>query len=361
MEFLWPELLKQSPYSSWNDEEAIFYFVPQHSTCFYHKCVFERKLSTDVCKEETAGYLNAIVDHIQTSKSHWNISGGSDHLFVFSWDQASEVLGWSSSIRRKISPAIHLTTLGAQKRYENFDPHKDIVIPPYANFTNARDLFSNENALDLNALYDGTLELFNTALDSPLEAISQLLSNLHQATDVWTKMKPRGMFAYFRGTILQDYRYSFGVRQYLKELGKLYPEKYFILEGHSSEYWQELGNATFSLCPSGWSSWSPRLFDSMIAGAVPVIFADGIALPFENFVDYRSFAVKILNDNVSNLDSLLSMISEDSIRVKQRVLSRVKHHFVWNIPPKQGDAFFMTIEELKRKRNHKALGLAEFY
>jgi hypothetical protein len=152
-------------------------------------------------------------------------------------DQASEVLGWVSTTRTKIAPTIHLTTLGSILPSPNFSPHKDIVIPSYADYSTVMTLFPGSGS--------------------------------------WMTAE-RDVYAYFRGTILKDDRYSWGVRQYLKDLGRTNPEKYAVHVGHSPEYWTEMGNVVFSLCPSGWSSWSPRLFDSMVTGAIPVIFADGI-------------------------------------------------------------------------------------
>jgi len=35
--------------------------------------------------------------------------------------------------------------------------------------------------------------------------------------------------------------------------------------GHNISYWEELADATFSLCPSGWSPWSPRFFDRFLS------------------------------------------------------------------------------------------------
>ncbi|KAJ3105842.1 hypothetical protein HDU97_007486 [Phlyctochytrium planicorne] len=349
MEYLWPELVKKSPFFTSNDQEATFYLVPQYSTCHYHKCVFEKSKSTDQCKEDTAAYLTE-------SKQHWNVSGGSDHLLIFTWDQASEVLGWNHPIRKRISSTIHLTTLGSQIPFENFNPHKDIVIPPFANFSRVLEI-QKQNAIEAKLIetFQGIMKDFNVT-----RILDELLAASYNAISNFGGLPTRGIFAYFRGTILPDFRYSFGVRQYLKELGNLYPDLYWVREGHSPDYWHELLNSTFSLCPSGWSSWSPRLFDSIVAGAIPVIFADNIALPFEYNVDYREFSVKLRNDDVSQLHSVLQSISPAEILRKRRAIDKIVPSFVWNIPPRPNDAFHMTILELHRKRKHKGIGYASF-
>jgi hypothetical protein len=151
------------------------------------------------------------------------------------------------------------------------------------------------------------------------------------------------------------------VRQYLKALGEKMPKKYHIHTEHSKKYWLEVGDSVFSLCPSGWSSWSPRLFDSIMTASIPVIFADGIQLPFEALVDYRSFAVKIANGKVDTIDNHLSGISAEEIAQKRKNMIEIRHRFIWNSPPRTGDAFYSTIELLSRKTSpHKAVGLDEF-
>ena len=40
-------------------------------------------------------------------------------------------------------------------------------------------------------------------------------------------------------------------------------------------------------------------------GCIPVIIADNIELPFEQFLDYRSFTVKIAEEDVARLKEIL--------------------------------------------------------
>jgi len=72
--------------------------------------------------------------------------------------------------------------------------------------------------------------------------------------------RERTTLATFRGTIHPEFLYSKGVRQSLLELSKEHPQLQVSI-GMSPYYWNELGQSQFSLCPSGWSCWSPRLFD----------------------------------------------------------------------------------------------------
>lgn len=52
-----------------------------------------------------------------------------------------------------------------------------------------------------------------------------------------------------------------------------------------------------SLCGihcAGFGIWTARLYNYLNAGVIPIIFSDGVILPFESFFNYKSFTMKIL-------------------------------------------------------------------
>ena len=59
-----------------------------------------------------------------------------------------------------------------------------------------------------------------------------------------------------------------------------------------------MGMGFYSLCPAGWACWSLRLFDAIDRLSVPVVMADDIIQPFEDFLPYASFTEHV---NVSRL------------------------------------------------------------
>lgn len=231
--------------------------------------------------------------------SKWNESGGgTNHLLLFAWDQASEILGWNHPTRLLVKSAIHLTTLGTVGVSPNFDPHKDIVIPPYANYSQVvlelypgvdevsrgvggggggglgssakwKD-YRSENVSPTTLFpswVHGRSDNFNSFDSDSLQSQQkkdegfevQEMTGSGNPYSHFSSINNRSMFAYFRGTFISNHNYSHGVRQFLQELGKTHADRYHIKEWHSSKYWEEMGDAVFSLCPSGWSPWSPRL------------------------------------------------------------------------------------------------------
>ena len=80
-----------------------------------------------------------------------------------------------------------------------------------------------------------------------------------------------------------------------------------VIDGHQEphEYVNSMQSTVFALCPEGFFPWSPRLYDALQLGAIPLILADNIVLPFERFIDWPSFTIKI---NVSNIENMIDLV-----------------------------------------------------
>ena len=70
-----------------------------------------------------------------------------------------------------------------------------------------------------------------------------------------------------------------------------------------------MGTFWYALCPAAWACWSSRLYHAIDRLTVPVIMADGAIQPFEDVLDWSSFAVqlettRLRSNNVSQLDWL---------------------------------------------------------
>ena len=52
----------------------------------------------------------------------------------------------------------------------------------------------------------------------------------------------------------------------------------------------------FALCPAGAACWSMRLYHALFADAIPVLLADPVIEPFERFLDWTTFTVKVMTD-----------------------------------------------------------------
>merc|ERR1712003_455814 len=59
------------------------------------------------------------------------------------------------------------------------------------------------------------------------------------------------------------------------------------------DYWEELQRSKYAMHIHGYQPFSPRLFEIIVAGAVPIIIAPGYVLPFEDILDWRQFSISV--------------------------------------------------------------------
>lgn len=85
--------------------------------------------------------------------------------------------------------------------------------------------------------------------------------------------------------------YSSGIRQQLK---KLYSNRTDVIinDKHNEFYIQELSRSRYALCPPGWAEWSPRIYDAIHVGSLPVLFETTWLLPFRDIIDYDKIILK---------------------------------------------------------------------
>ena len=106
-----------------------------------------------------------------------------------------------------------------------------------------------------------------------------------------------------------------------------------LVNGHISfaNYVESIRSSIYNLCPEGFSPWSPRLYESICFGAIPLIIAEIIVLPFERFIDWRSFSTKFHANNVRNMIDMILKIDhfEDYVAKKLKNASRYFHAFRW--------------------------------
>ena len=55
----------------------------------------------------------------------------------------------------------------------------------------------------------------------------------------------------------------------------------YVYANHEQEpnykflYFEDMATSTFCLCPPGWASWTPRLFEALMFACIPVVVTDG--------------------------------------------------------------------------------------
>ncbi|KAF3328054.1 glucuronosyltransferase [Carex littledalei] len=314
------ESILASPHRTLNGEEADFFYVP-----VFDQCIITRADDAPHLSNQERGfrrtfmaldYYKKAYDHIVEEYPYWNRSSGKDHIWFFSWDEGAcfapkeiwnsmMLVHWgNTNTKHKHSTTAYIPDnwdpIPSERRGDHpcFDPQKDLVLPAWK--------VPNPGAVWLK---------------------------------LWSRpRKERMTLFYFNGNLGPAYEngrpedtYSMGLRQKLADefgsspnkegkLGKQHTPNVIVTPLKSPKYYEEMASSLFCGVLPG-DGWSGRMEDSMLSGCIPVIIQDGIFLPYENVLNYESFAVKILEDDIPNLVSILQRYNETEV---EHMLSNVR-------------------------------------
>ncbi|KAJ4837513.1 hypothetical protein Tsubulata_037183 [Turnera subulata] len=322
------ESLLASPHRTLNGEEADFFFVPVLDSCIITRADDAPHLSMQehmgLRSSLTLEFYRLAYDHIVEQYPYWNRSSGRDHIWFFSWDEGAcyapkEI--WNSMMLvhwgNTNSKHNHSTTaywadnwdrISSDKRGKHrcFDPDKDLVLPAW----------KMPDVVALNA---------------------KLWS--------WPLEKRKTLF-YFNGNLGPAYAngrpedsYSMGIRQKLAEefgsspnkygkLGKQHAENVIVTPLRSENYHEDLASSVFCGVLPG-DGWSGRMEDSILQGCIPVVIQDGIFLPYENVLNYESFAVRIAEDEIPNLIKILQGYNQTEIEYRLTNVKKIWQRFLY--------------------------------
>ncbi|KAK0596596.1 hypothetical protein LWI29_017159 [Acer saccharum] len=322
------ESLLASPYRTLNGEEADFFFVPVLDACIITRADDAPHLSLQehegMRSSLTLEFYKWAYDHIVEHYPYWNRSSGRDHIWFFSWDEGAcyapkEI--WNSMMLvhwgNTNSKHNHSTTAYWADNWDKissirrgnhscFDPDKDLVLPAW-------------KCPDV------------TSLGSKLWA---------------SPREKRKTLFYFNGNLGPAYEngrpeasYSMGIRQKLAEefgsspnkkgkLGKQHAEDVIVSPLRSENYHEDLASSVFCGVLPG-DGWSGRMEDSVQQGCIPVIIQDGIFLPYENVLNYESFAVRIREDEIPNLINILREFNETEIQFRLANVQKIWQRFLY--------------------------------
>ncbi|TXG70461.1 hypothetical protein EZV62_005396 [Acer yangbiense] len=322
------ESLLASPYRTLNGEEADFFFVPVLDACIITRADDAPHLSLQehvgMRSSLTLEFYKQAYGHIVEHYPYWNRSSGRDHIWFFSWDEGAcyapkEI--WNSMMLvhwgNTNSKHNHSTTAYWADNWDKissirrgnhscFEPDKDLVLPAW-------------KRPDV------------TSLGSKLWA---------------SPREKRKTLFYFNGNLGPAYEngrpeasYSMGIRQKLAEefgsspnkkgkLGKQHAEDVIVSPLRSENYHEDLASSVFCGVLPG-DGWSGRMEDSVQQGCIPVIIQDGIFLPYENVLNYESFAVRIREDEIPNLINILLEFNETEIQFRLANVQKIWQRFLY--------------------------------
>ena len=322
---IYASLLKH-PCRTFDKAQAELFYVPSFGTFVSHR---NQQLSNSTSADLFSGFLHHAAVHeallsSEGSAYYYRRRNGTDHVFTIAHDIGSclapaymarssrflQVYGEPhssmSAVRVQeylmISIANHheaTELLDRPFQFPCYDPSKDVVIPPF---------IGQRASLAIDELLTREQRSFKT-------------NKYH-----------------FRGSLL-PLPYSYGVRQWLEENGLRQP---FLEPLQSSTmtsddvYWRELTSSTFCLSPPGWFQWSPRTYQAIAAGCIPVLIQNKTTqLPFESSVDWSKFALILdLENYEEELRTFIDGGHPDGelVQFMQEELARVWRKFTYGGP-----------------------------
>ncbi|KAJ6889095.1 beta-1,4-xylosyltransferase IRX10L [Populus alba x Populus x berolinensis] len=304
--------LLSSPVRTLNPDEADWFYTPVYTTC---------DLTTNglPLPFKSPRMMRSAIQLISSNWPYWNRTEGADHFFVVPHDfGACFHYQEEKAIERGILPLLQRATLVQTFGQRNHVCLKDgsITVPPYA---------------------------------PPQKMQTHLIP----------EKTPRSIFVYFRGLFYdvgndpEGGYYARGARAAVWENFKDNP-LFDISTEHPATYYEDMQRAVFCLCPLGWAPWSPRLVEAVIFGCIPVIIADDIVLPFADAIPWEEIGVYVDEEDVPNLDTILTSIPPEVILRKQRLLANpsMKQAMLFPQPAQSGDAFHQVLNGLARKLPH---------
>lgn len=339
------ESILASPHRTLNGEEADFFFVPVLDSCIITRADDAPHISMrdhlGLRSSLTLEFYQKAYNHIVESYPFWNRSSGKDHIWSFSWDEGAcyapkEI--WNSMMLvhwgNTNSKHNHSTTaywadnwdrIPSERRGNHpcFDPDKDLVLPAWKrpdDYVLGKKLWSRPREMRKTLFY------FN--------------GNLGPA---YVKGRPEDT-------------YSMGIRQKLGEefgsspnkegkLGKQHSDDVIVTSQRSEHYHDDLAGSVFCGVFPG-DGWSGRMEDSILQGCIPVIIQDGIFLPYENLLNYESFAVRISEDEIPNLIKVLRGFNETEIEFKLNNVQKIWQRFMYR------DSILLEAERQKSAFGH---------
>jgi len=268
-------------------EEATLFYIPFRGSCYLHQCWRSHDWNWDERCDVEDYYVKPWFDYIINEFPYWNRTHGKDHFMIHPMDQRDF---YYKDMR--MDNATYLVTNGdlRQAISENerfrFRRYRDLVIPSSSRPMNVLRVNVTEYVGELgNPDRRTVLAMFRGCCDdaSPTDA------------------------------------YSHGVRFVLFSIAN-HPGFDVGARTDDGQYLGLLSRSMYGLAPEGWTLDSTRLWDYLAFGVVPVIISDGIVLPFEDDVDWRSMTIRVQRDEAHELEELLLGVSHKRwLKMQQRV------------------------------------------
>ena len=307
-----------------------YYFIPQFPVCALHNCRFNQKVNGNTseffCYDVATKYVNKIMNYIIYSFPFFNNSRGADHFLINAFDSSIVLFNKDPSLLRKLENVLTIQNLA-------------YINPPLG-----------DNSKDLLIVSPMQKSFISMLPSTPYEELKyfQNFWNISDMTNLQKNFNNRKIKVYFRGAqpdpeVSWSYLYSHGIRQQMFNIFTELKRPDYVIDGNKldnfNDYMKELLNSKLCLNPEGYMPWSTKLSRLLNTGCVPLFIADGIILPYEKSIDWKSISFKVKRDLLMNKEKFinyLNNITDKDIFLKFNRLFQMRNNFFYTKTGKSG-------------------------
>jgi len=321
--------------------DASSFYLPTFTACWCKT----HPGSYDECSRYVSQRLHAVVEQVAQQNPFFLERDGRNHFWVSTHDiSKSEAVCDGSCTHAKVNRSLEALARHSSALVNSAEVVKEDTSSPFA-FNSSRDV-SLVAAIDLSLEKLGRKKVRDAAKSRRYAVF--FAGQLHDQPARDLAIKSIKALANYNGTL--------SGKGHLK--GRAFPAPW----GHNllstkkisaGAYKEALADADLCLAPRGYAVWSPRLFEAIWFGCVPVIIADNYHLPGMCYFDWHKFAIFIAEKDANRTGDILLEWRRDPSRLLEarKQLLNIRKHLMWG--GWSGDAFEMTMLDVFMKQQRK--------
>jgi hypothetical protein len=126
----------------------------------------------------------------------------------------------------------------------------------------------------------------------------------------------RDIFANFIGRMTHNIRHK--MMRVLRNDRKYHTSQHIV---STEDYCRVMAKSVFTLCPRGFGQSSFRICEALEQGSIPVYVSDEFIFP--GHVDFETYGVVIRENQIEQIDQILSALTPEQIKAKQECGKRI--------------------------------------
>ena len=299
-----------NPHRETDPSRANLFYVPVYATCAVVREHLDWELTWTRLYKPLFDWL--------TTQSSWKNLNGRDHIFLLADGQGLNIHPYYELMRNSILLMVEGTCPHWGERIEElsditscFNPFKDVIIPGHTDLMRVNEIKHHKAVMN-----DTRDQIFSWRGRSVF--IDESYHDSHT-----------------RNSIVELFMDSNGT-----DVG-----------GFSKTFLQSKVRSKFCLVPSGTSPWTNHLYESLIAGCVPVILSDDFELPFWDKIPWKQISIKWPESAVEHLYEHLASFNQTSLDIMIKHIKQISCWVDWWSKDSSCNPYLAIADQLRDKVN----------